>query len=241
MRFFRKTQRLKEADSRAAPGEPASATFAERLVALGEIGPALVNLTYTMPDAIRAEFSRLSANVSDLIGDEATPYAAAFLEVCLPAGGQDDAVKAVNGHLSQVVSHGYKLGLVRLHLENEVLGRMPRHQWRLIDKERARPSVSALAARAWSDAMRISPWVAVGAVSPLDDPAAMWAAIQYLGNEDFKAVAQYYDPSDFMPRLALTGMTAIGYAIARVQQEPDIMAAVVAALEHADEVLKTAT
>ena len=119
------------------------------------MGPALVNLSYSLPDTIRQHFDRLSANIVDLIGDEATPFAAAFLQLLPSSDRQDEAVRAVNAHLSQVVSHGYKLGLVRLHLENDVLGRSPRHTWRTVDIGAARPMVKQLADLAWSDATRI--------------------------------------------------------------------------------------
>lgn len=223
MRFSRKE------DSPQAPvpatWPPASAAFGGQLVQAGELGPTLVNLTYELPEDVRAEFDRLSANVVGLIGDEATPYAATFIGLRPPAGGRADAVQAVNRHMSQIVSHGYKLGLVRLHLENERLGRSPRHIWRTVDPEVARPVVSRLAEEAWSDSLRIQPWVSAGALAPFSDALLMWAAIKYLALEDFKAIAAYYDRDDPMPSIAIPGLTAIGYAIARVQQEPDLMIA----------------
>ncbi|MEW6226213.1 MAG: hypothetical protein AB1627_16455 [Chloroflexota bacterium] len=189
-------------------------------MAIGELSRHVVEAAWS-GDFLRERRDEFLSSTPDT-----RPIFSAFVKVTA-AGGMaittDADVDAVNVLWQGCWNRGYFLGLARLHLESEQLGRTPRHRWLMPPLASVSQLWEALARRGASPDRELG-WLSHGALAPFSQPVIL-GALEFVATQYENRLWPHYPAGG--PRLAvsegLAQSAASGYAFARAQQETTLM------------------
>lgn len=143
--------RRKPTGDRAA--EKAPAGHLRALLDAGSAGMNLVNYVIATPDPLLAIQKRLMDDELIALHRAVNRDAFTAFEYGAPmdnVGAEAHRIreafgpKVIINALNETWSFGYRMGLARLFIENESLGRMPPHEWRSTTMNEMRPIYDAL-------------------------------------------------------------------------------------------------